>query len=1222
VSADDVPRSAMRMVTRLAATSELERRASWEREVDVSGRWSKLVTRETDTNLMLSSFADMMQLLLAGWSRYSPKCGKLCFLATNARADWEGRWVSAVKGSERLLPPFTQLEKHHTLTLQTDLLTLFSARLFFLQLLSYSIIQSNMSLSKLHAEARFDESQFRGDVGRALVRVTELLNVARGQVQSITHASHVYEDKFAVAQYLGRSAIEAILRTLKVLGLKEEHCGGAINNGDPNKRVRLVLRVLSDRTFLGERTREVTSPEEVIVQEVSNTRGGGSSRTTSKRSVVQKVTEYPWKLTSTFEIRTEVDDVAAAKKRTIGTTGEILEAATKKKHKAMDGTTSPSAAEELVTETGHLVHSSTETQEVILTTPRSEPGYLRQPGRFDVDLTALLRLLASFDACKSSFHIDRSSKSCRTPRRNFEVNVLARELQNITNWASRAGACFRAARSTHASAPSFGFGGGGASSRDDSETSLFHPCIPMLVATTPSTTAMHDAGEASEESKETASEAAVVSSPPPPTTEADFAALVSGSGPLTEEHVRVLEQAVWAAGTSMKAAGVLCRHLEEICSAFISGVTAIETRLRVQLLDAVSHELTPADFRRFMRHRSRRMFAKEFRPKLCSFDVRRGDQAPEGSLSLLQRSGDTAETAQRSSKNGKLYCGKQYTMRGACKCRSCDGRCGPNSGCQCPGCETADATGSDERWEEIQTFQRRIENPAPMQFAIRASTNITFKGERTMHSLMNSQFADATESANELMLQVNARQFSCFLLLLGNVTSPSVFEPKHAFLVRNKDEFRVPLVLHPRASASEFQDHLRGLSPEQRELAQLMRDIQLSSLLGILVLQVKPQLETALNLPASALVKETELTQALLELFVKHQIPADRLRVSSGGAGASGVEEVRKDVKAVEEMIRGQGDKTIANKEQARRARDADDDEDEDDDAAEECFESKCASFGGSRGGAVDGCSRGEVATKSKKSLSRGATFAVQSTGSRCVQESAMMSMTTGGGFGFAAPSTNSTFGAAPATAAASASSSSSSNNQEDVVQRPEDSAAEDDEDYEMAEAVAGGAGPAAASAVVSKPFPWLKFPKELEKTTLALGNEVASLRPTRVEVGKTWNLTHSEHLLAGPTTRALGIEEQRSEKRQAFDLIDALTRTGMLDWDQAHLHIVMVVTQSFASTLIDTCVVENINPITQVEGAMTVLAQNLFECHPSALRALPAAAASSAAASAMTTLA
>lgn len=75
--------------------------------------------------------------------------------------------------------------------------------------------------------------------------------------------------------------------------------------------------------------------------------------------------------------------------------------------------------------------------------------------------------------------------------------------------------------------------------------------------------------------------------------------------------------------------------------------------------------------------------------------------------------------------------------------------------------------------------------------------------------------------------------------------------------------------------------------------AKAFRSMQLSStLFGIAVIQIKPQLEKVLNvrlpvlptltcqLPADSLTKELELTQDLLKLFMKYQIPSDLLSYS------------------------------------------------------------------------------------------------------------------------------------------------------------------------------------------------------------------------------------------------------------------------------------------------------------------------------------------------------
>jgi hypothetical protein len=46
-----------------------------------------------------------------------------------------------------------------------------------------------------------------------------------------------------------------------------------------------------------------------------------------------------------------------------------------------------------------------------------------------------------------------------------------------------------------------------------------------------------------------------------------------------------------------------------------------------------------------------------------------------------------------------------------------------------------------------------------------------------------------------------------------------------------------------------------------------------STLFGVCILQIKPQLETLLNLENDSLTKEISLTQDLMSLFLEYQIP-------------------------------------------------------------------------------------------------------------------------------------------------------------------------------------------------------------------------------------------------------------------------------------------------------------------------------------------------------------
>merc|ERR1712151_1458998 len=76
----------------------------------------------------------------------------------------------------------------------------------------------------------------------------------------------------------------------------------------------------------------------------------------------------------------------------------------------------------------------------------------------------------------------------------------------------------------------------------------------------------------------------------------------------------------------------------------------------------------------------------------------------------------------------------------------------------------------------------------------------------------------------------------------------------------------------------EFKDAIESLSPEQQAFAKAFRAMQLeSTLFGVLVIQIKPQLEKVLNLPDDSLTKEIKLTQDLMQLFTKYQIPTDLL---------------------------------------------------------------------------------------------------------------------------------------------------------------------------------------------------------------------------------------------------------------------------------------------------------------------------------------------------------
>lgn len=175
-----------------------------------------------------------------------------------------------------------------------------------------------------------------------------------------------------------------------------------------------------------------------------------------------------------------------------------------------------------------------------------------------------------------------------------------------------------------------------------------------------------------------------------------------------------------------------------------------------------------------------------------------------------------------------------------------------------------------------------------------------------------------------MSLNARARQFSSFLVLVGRITGPGLFDPQFGFICQNKDEFEIPLDLETIPTPKEFRDAIESLSPEQQAFCKLYRGMQLAStLFGVCVLQLKPQMERVLKLNNEALTKEIRLTQDLIDLFLQYQIPSDLL--SYGGVpavdGAQKLEGVKSNVRAIQTMIQKAKDKEIADAAQVAQLR-------------------------------------------------------------------------------------------------------------------------------------------------------------------------------------------------------------------------------------------------------------------------------------------------------------
>lgn len=105
------------------------------------------------------------------------------------------------------------------------------------------------------------------------------------------------------------------------------------------------------------------------------------------------------------------------------------------------------------------------------------------------------------------------------------------------------------------------------------------------------------------------------------------------------------------------------------------------------------------------------------------------------------------------------------------------------------------------------------------------------------------------------------------------------------------------------------------------------------------------------------------------------------------------------------------------------------------------------------------------------------------------------------------------------------------------------------------------------------------------------------AVRPIITKVGDTWTKHYRKSLISLPQTQTLSTDDLTKEKNKAFDLIDALSRSGSLDFDSGcQVHIFNAVCHSFDKTVLETLIQNNINPIQKLEGTMTLLSQIIHQ--------------------------
>ena len=494
--------------------------------------------------------------------------------------------------------------------------------------------------------------------------------------------------------------------------------------------------------------------------------------------------------------------------------------------------------------------------------------------------TPLNWLLSTLDAAQPGspcrVRIDRARESCHTPRRNEEVAAALVALRKIDNWARAAFAFMNelVPVSDSASAPA---------RADVSQWNAAGLLVPVVFLEKEEDRAARPAPEAAAAAlaAQTAGLAAqpislIGAAAAPAAPAAAPAAAPSGGAVMDLASVnRLLAEAYaglrarcdglasslprpdsQALLTGAEAAFVVAgEYVARVARAGEAGVAHLESLLMDQLVSAVGKVLQPQDFDAFMRFHARKLFRPAYEPRPLCFSVRRSpDHTPEGVLRIEDAAVDGAPAEPIFTISACVAGGAR-----AVAAHAGAGPAGPAA--------SASASASAAR----------------MHFALSAETRVQFGGSVHLHAWLAHRFSASPGGEGEgggggegrrphrfgsphsatraLTLAAQARSFSSFILLVGKISSPTSFEPVSAVIVKDRDEVLVPLALSEIPTPKEFKDAIASLSPEQQRFAKAFRGMQLeSTLFGVLVLHIKPQLERLLRLAPDALTKEFGFT--------------------------------------------------------------------------------------------------------------------------------------------------------------------------------------------------------------------------------------------------------------------------------------------------------------------------------------------------------------------------
>jgi hypothetical protein len=999
---------------------------------------------------------------------------------------------------------------------------------------------------------------------------------------------HTYDDKYALTEFLTNTSIASQMNALERLGLDPEKIMKVMGWVHSSSRSHSVtLRFVAEDTcqFMMEQevdmnlgiTHEIEKTSAMKMQELSTGPslfgGGGNTKTeTVKTKVITKVKEYHWKVTVSYKIiifpSNDYEKGLELQKRSTETV--IITAA---------GTgTSGSAAQ----------HSRK------IMSPLPERS-MHPP--IDTKLTWFFQMLSPKEqTCQFMIRRDNIS-SCRTPRRNDDIKAAENFHKNLIEWTRTVQSFFllRVEHEIHGkhnpvnkTKPTTSTNIGGQIILEPGSTGIMtgllkepsfngkrvriveyddelqrYKAEPIDDTTLPATLSIKpaniipDGGSSSQASSSlsTINDDAILC-PIIPLLEKNSILDMGDVGEFLTEQSRAIDEMIDHLSKSyppkrmIKLISIteatiifICKHMETLATQYLDSIDYIEYMLKEQLTQAIGKEIGSKEFEQFVRFHNRKLFALNYRPNTFSYAIRRPGFYPDGILTIESKIASSDQP-------------------------------------------TALSTTTMSSPEPIETYTRCVSgNDSPSIFIpINAATAIEMTGDRYLHGWMQHRFKSKYAGKPEFNIACRSRQFCCFILIIGTMSGYDTFEPKDAIVIQNKDEVFIPLLTNVLPSVKEFNDAIASLSPEQQAFAKAFRSMQLeSSVFAVCVIQLKPQLEKLLGLPDCSLTKEIQLTQDLLSLFVDYQIPSDLLSLPLASttttsntsstdtmSTADKVSSVRGYVNAVMDVIASSKEKQLKEEEMRSDMR----------------HELKSNSNSNDESETIEASERpldGSTVGRSRRSRK----MCMNVTSGPQPATGPMMAMMTCAPTQQQPQSTPSSSN--PSVSAKTKATITKGSSSRHLTKTQQNQLSSESEKQRLAAAKTNNVGQTSSSLVVGEDFTLI--PKLLDAKLEKIDTD-GSLRSTIIKAGTSnWKRMRQSNLLVPPTLSTLSTDDIEQEKKKAFDLLDAISRSGTLAVDCSELHIVVGVSHCFENDIMGSVVQDNVNPIEKVERSSVILA-------------------------------